>query len=550
MDPQQAAADARIGQVLRGKWKLERVLGIGGMATVYAASHRNGLRGAVKILHAEVARDASARERFLREGYVANRVERGAVRVLDDDITEDGTVFLVMELLEGTTVEAMAANRPSERLEPKEVVGLALQLLDTLTLAHAAGIVHRDIKPENLFLTTTGELRVLDFGIARLREHAGVRATNTQAAMGTPAFMPPEQALARWEEVGPHSDLYSVGASMFTLLSGELTHEARTTPELLVAVATRGARPLASVMPGVSVGIAAVVDKALAHSPSNRFASAAEMHKELAFVASRLDLGADVSIDSAQTRAMQVRPPESPVAAAPPGAAQPPSHAVSAVGATLASTGQPQMLGASSPGTSSDLRGSFPDILQHGPSSGGPGGFAAGPPGFAGNNMNVQAHLPGRPLGPGSPAASSTTAPVSSGSSIRRASTGATRVGLGAGGWIGIGMAVLFTVGLGAAWRVSRSKTTTTDASEPSGVATKSDASSPSTTGTEIAPSSAASSAAGRPPIVTPTLPDTAPSASSKPSAAATAQPVVKPKTPKPSASSKPKSGLDYSRPD
>ena len=79
MDPLQSAADARLGQVLRGKWKLERILGIGGMATVYAASHRNGLKGAVKILHAEVARDPDARERFLREGYVANRVERGAV---------------------------------------------------------------------------------------------------------------------------------------------------------------------------------------------------------------------------------------------------------------------------------------------------------------------------------------------------------------------------------------------------------------------------------------------------------------------------------------
>lgn len=311
MDALQKAAEARVGQVLRGKWRLDRVLGIGGMATVYAATHRNGLRGAVKLLHPEVAANADARTRFLREGYVANRVERGAVKVLDDDTTEDGTVFLVMELLEGQTVDAMALARPGERLEPREVVSIGTALLDTLARAHAAGIVHRDIKPENLFLTSGGELRVLDFGIARVREltTTGLRTTDTNSAMGTPAFMPPEQALARWEEVGPHSDLYSVGATLFTLLTGELTHVARSAPELLVAVATKPARPLRSLLPTISQRLARVVDRALAHAPADRWPDAATMRSELELVGRALDTeDAPTELDAVLVRGALVAP--------------------------------------------------------------------------------------------------------------------------------------------------------------------------------------------------------------------------------------------------
>src|SRR5262249_54182358 len=140
-------ARARIGKVLRDKWRLERLLGVGGMACVYAATHRNGKRGAVKILHAELALDAETRTRFLREGYVANKVDHpGAVSVLDDDTTDDGAVFLVMELLEGQAVDARAASRPGSRLETAEVIAIAEQLLDVLAAAHDKGIVHRDLK--------------------------------------------------------------------------------------------------------------------------------------------------------------------------------------------------------------------------------------------------------------------------------------------------------------------------------------------------------------------------------------------------------------------
>src|SRR6185295_5196647 len=160
----------------------------GGMACVYAATHRNGMRGAVKLLHPEFALDEGTRARFLREGYVANRVAHpGAVQVLDDDATEDGTVFLVMELLEGEALRTRAASRPGGKLEIIEVLNIADQLLDVLAAAHARGIVHRDIKPDNLFWTRDGRLKVLDFGIARALEIEGLSGgTKTGSVIGTP----------------------------------------------------------------------------------------------------------------------------------------------------------------------------------------------------------------------------------------------------------------------------------------------------------------------------------------------------------------------------
>src|SRR5262249_15834748 len=151
----------------------------------------------IKMLHRELSTDVDARARFVREGYTANQVAHpGAVSVLDDDVAEDGSVFLVMELLEGQSVAALAASRPNRRLGRGETLGIAEQLLDVLVAAHAKGIVHRDLKPDNLFLTKEGALKVLDFGIARVREAPGVaKMTKTGVTMGTPAFMPPEQAL-------------------------------------------------------------------------------------------------------------------------------------------------------------------------------------------------------------------------------------------------------------------------------------------------------------------------------------------------------------------
>src|SRR5262245_10842683 len=188
-------AHARIGSVLRQQWRLDTVVGIGGMASVYAATHRNGSRVAIKMLHPEVAIDQEVTSRFLREGYVANAVGHpGTVRVLDDDVAEDGAPFLVMELLEGETLDSSLDH--GKLMSLREAIVVADQVLDVLAAAHAKDIVHRDIKPENLFLARTGAVKVLDFGIARLRELSIASTgggTRAGSVLGTPAYMAPEQ---------------------------------------------------------------------------------------------------------------------------------------------------------------------------------------------------------------------------------------------------------------------------------------------------------------------------------------------------------------------
>ena len=276
-----AGASARVGTVLCNKYRLDRVLGVGGMATVYAAVHlRNANRVAVKVLHRELAVDGDLRARFLREGYAANSVEHaGTVRILDDDTTEDGALLLVMELLEGETLDARWA-RAGRKLAVEEVASLIGKVLGVLVAAHGKGIVHRDIKPENLFLTESGDIKVLDFGVARLREASPTR-TRTGAVYGTPAFMPPEQALGRSKEVDALSDLWAVGATAFTLLSGRFVHTGETAEEMLIQSATRPAPPLASVAPEVPHSVADVIDRALAFDKADRWPSARAMRDAL-----------------------------------------------------------------------------------------------------------------------------------------------------------------------------------------------------------------------------------------------------------------------------
>lgn len=273
------------GSVLDKKWRIEGLLGVGGMGEVYVAQHvRNGLRVALKIMLRSVATDETVR-RFLREGYAANRVQHpGVVRVLDDGVMPDGLPFLVMELLHGSSLEAVAENQGG-RLSPEELAPLGLQLLEIVAAAHDQGIVHRDLKPENAFVCTDGTVKVLDFGLAHVRELSGNgRLTSANVPMGSPAFMPPEQALAHWDEVDARSDVFALGASFFSLLTGDVVHPTRSVPEALVAASIRHARPIASVAPHVPQRMAAVIDKALAFDRESRWPDAAAMLQAWRFI--------------------------------------------------------------------------------------------------------------------------------------------------------------------------------------------------------------------------------------------------------------------------
>ncbi|HSY25579.1 MAG TPA: serine/threonine-protein kinase, partial [Polyangiaceae bacterium] len=262
-DQMQQRARARLGTILNDKWQLDAVLGIGGMAAVYAATHRNGSRAAVKILHAELSLDPFVRQRFLWEGRVANAVGHdGVVRVLDDDTAQDGSLFLVTELLEGETLEQRRQRRGG-RLDQREVLRIVHRLLDTLTAVHAHQIVHRDLKPENVFLTRDGQIKLLDFGIARLRELSAPNSmTQAGLTVGTPAFMAPEQARGLSDDVDALSDVWACGALMFHVLSGSYVHDGRTLNEQLMHAMTKPAPRLAAVAATISPQIRRIVDRA------------------------------------------------------------------------------------------------------------------------------------------------------------------------------------------------------------------------------------------------------------------------------------------------
>jgi serine/threonine-protein kinase len=291
MSYEASVAAQRVGRVLSGKYRLDAVLGVGGMATVYRGTHRNGNRVAVKMLHPELSANDNICERFLREGYVANTVDHpGAVRVLDDDRDVDGAAYLIMELLEGESVKS-AWERAGGRLPLQHVLAIAHQLLDVLAAAHAKGIVHRDIKPDNLFLQVDGRLKVLDFGIARLRDGSGASVTRTGGVLGTPGFMPREQVLGLVREIDGRTDLWSVGATIFTLLSGKLVHEGETPEQVIVHTATQPVQSLALAMPPAPAPLVSVVDRALAFDKNDRFPDARTMQAALAHARATIESG-------------------------------------------------------------------------------------------------------------------------------------------------------------------------------------------------------------------------------------------------------------------
>jgi serine/threonine-protein kinase len=307
-------ATARLGQSVLGKWRLERLLGIGGMAAVFEAQHRNGSRVAIKILHPDLTSYDQLRERFLAEGYAANRVAHpGVVTVRDEGTTEDGAVFLVMDLLRGQTLsERLDAG--SQLFSVGEVLGIASQLLDVLVHAHDRGIVHRDIKPENVFLTHDGRVKLLDFGIARVEAAARTQQTEVEVGttLGTPAFMPPEQALGHWSALDGRSDLWSLGATMYLLLSGTPVREAASITEQLLSAMTSPARSLGEVT-SLPRSVVAVVDRALAFDREDRFPDARSMQLALRAVQSELstpDSCATLPPPSVEPMALSVHTPQ------------------------------------------------------------------------------------------------------------------------------------------------------------------------------------------------------------------------------------------------
>jgi predicted Ser/Thr protein kinase len=269
--------ERRVGTVLRDKWTLERLIGVGGMAAVYVARHKIGRLDAIKILHPEYARSDQIRARFEQEAHVLNRFRHpGAVEVRDLETTEDGAPFLVMELLEGQPLSDRLRESPQA---PEEALRVADEVLDVLAAAHAQGIIHRDIKPDNLFVLPSGAIKVLDFGIAQLRSNERNLKTRTGTTLGTVAYMPPEQL--KGLDIDARADVYGVGATMFRMLVGRTPHRAQSDVELMMMVLSEPAPRLATVLDPVREDVARIVDRAIAFDRDARFPDARAMQTDV-----------------------------------------------------------------------------------------------------------------------------------------------------------------------------------------------------------------------------------------------------------------------------
>lgn len=267
------AQERRVGTWIREKWYVERLLGRGGTAAVYAAKHKIGREVALKILHREHLENAELCERFQREALAANKFDHpSAVEITDVDVADDGAPFLVMELVRG---ETLADRIDAHRNDVGELCRLMVELLELLAEGHARGIIHRDVKPQNLVIEPSGRLRVLDFGVAKLE---GSKLTGRGEALGTVAYMAPEQL--RGEAIDARVDVFGVGATMFHALAGRPIHLGTSTGEIVFAAVT-GAPPKLTSVANVDPALAAVVDKALAFDRTNRYADALSMKSEI-----------------------------------------------------------------------------------------------------------------------------------------------------------------------------------------------------------------------------------------------------------------------------
>ncbi|MEO7329858.1 MAG: serine/threonine-protein kinase [Minicystis sp.] len=270
----------RIGTLIRDKWTLERLIGVGGMAAVYEGLHKIGRRDAIKILHPEAAKSRDICRRFEREARVVNRFKHpGAVEIRDFDTAEDGAPFLVMELLTGESLLDRVQRLGT--LPLPDLLRYADEVLDVLTAAHPQGIVHRDLKPGNLFVLEDGRIKVLDFGLARLRESSDTKSLWTKAgtALGTTPYMPPEQA--RGLDIDGRADIFAVGATMFRLITGRRIHDAAEDFELLMKMSKVPAPALAAVRADVPADVALVVDRALQFDRDHRYPTAAAMLEDI-----------------------------------------------------------------------------------------------------------------------------------------------------------------------------------------------------------------------------------------------------------------------------
>jgi len=305
-----------IGATLGETFKVIRLIGQGGMGAVYEAENiRINKRFAIKVLSREVLGNPEVVHRFQREARISSSLGHPhIIEIIDFNETEEGTSYIVMEFLDGEDLAARLER--VKKLPPSLAVPIAGQVCSALGAAHDCDIVHRDLKPGNIFLCAVkgqGDfVKVLDFGISKILGSTSLH-TREELLIGTPNYMAPEQAEGYHQRVGPWTDIFALGTILYEMLSGRLAFISDSLPSLLYKVVHVHPEPLSAVVPDIPGELAAVVEKAMAKRPEDRFSSMAELasalsravsegHAEASGSAHLLDQGAEKASSSTDPR--------------------------------------------------------------------------------------------------------------------------------------------------------------------------------------------------------------------------------------------------------
>ena len=312
-------ADPFVGRVIKGRYRVERQLGRGGMGTVYLAEQLSvGRKVALKVLRGDFARDEGFEARFQQEAkLVAGLNERRNPRVTlvhDFDQTEDGALFIVMEWLEGRVLSEVIQR--DRALDLPRAVRLATQIAEGLEAAHRANVIHRDVKPQNIMVLDAGDdIKLMDFGIARLRD-AGTSMTRAGTMMGTPDYMAPEQI--EGQDITEKTDMYAFGIVLYEMLTGTVPFRASTQAAVLTKQLQEQPVPPSRLRPEIPRELEAIVLKALEKDPAKRERDMAAIVRALRETSRQLgDVSRDTSTGGAPTMVVE-RPIGQPPAAAGP----------------------------------------------------------------------------------------------------------------------------------------------------------------------------------------------------------------------------------------
>jgi serine/threonine protein kinase len=274
-----------IGDVVADKYRIDTLVGEGGMGAVFAASHAlTGKRVALKWLRPELAANEAAVRRFMREAQAAGRIDHPNVVDIYDVGQHQGSTFLVMEFLFGEPLSARIDRGP---IEVDEALALLLPAMRGVAEAHSMGVVHRDLKPDNIFLCrgpdgAPREPKVLDFGISKVSSGDGVnlRLTRTGAVMGTPYYMSPEQ-IRDSAEIDQRTDVYALGVILYETLTGRVPFDGESYSSLVLQIATGTPLPIRQILPGLPAGLERVVQRAMAREQADRFADVSSLVRAL-----------------------------------------------------------------------------------------------------------------------------------------------------------------------------------------------------------------------------------------------------------------------------